>query len=229
MQTAAGCSWRLSGVPKSLPSLPDLAAEIAGRTPTPNSSTSQLQPTISVSFQPAINPADVSLMVDDVDITSLAQVTEVKVAFTPPLALTGGDHNVNLTVGNEAATWKFTVVAPSAPVPPSVPAAATLQPGTDAEVPPVVAAALPAPAMIAAAHHAAATQASAKPRPSEEGQISSNTQWASGSNPPDSNTFSVAERMTYTGRAVECASQRQRPAEFDLESRSTAHQPRAGE
>ena len=99
------------GIPKSLPVLPDLAAEIAGRTPTPDSSISQLQPTISVSFQPAINPADVSLMVDDVDITSLAQVTEVKVAFTPPLALTGGDHNVNLTVGNEAATWKFTVVA----------------------------------------------------------------------------------------------------------------------
>ena len=187
------------GVPKSLPFLPDLAAEIAGRTPTPDSSTSQLQPTISVSFQPAINPTDVSLIVDDVDITSLAQVTEVKVAFTPPLALTGGDHNINLTVGNEAATWKFTVVAPSAPVPPSVPAAATLQPGTDAEVSPVVATALPARAMIAAAHHPAATQVPAKPRPSEEGQISSNTQWASGSNPPDSNTFSVAERMTYTG------------------------------
>jgi len=185
------------GIPKSLPVLPDLAAEIAGRTPTPDSSTNQLQPTISVSFQPAINPSDVSLMVDDVDITSLAQVTEVKVAFTPPLALTGGDHNVNLTVGNEAATWKFTVVAPSAPVPPGVPAAATLQPGTDAEVRPVAAAALPAPAMIAAAHHPAATPGPAKPRPSEEGQVSSNTQWASGSNPPDSNTFSVAERMMY--------------------------------
>ncbi len=188
------------GIPKSLPVLPDLAAEIAGRTPTPDSSTSQLQPTISVSFQPAINPADVSLMIDDVDITSLAQVTEVKVAFTPPLALTGGDHNVNLTVGNEAATWKFTVVAPAAAVAPpsSAPAAAAaLQPGTDAELPPVAGAALPAPAMIAAAHHPAATQAPAKPRPSEEGQISSNTQWASGSNPPDSNTFSVAERMMY--------------------------------
>lgn len=185
------------GIPKSLPVLPDLAAEIGGRTPQPNSSTNQLQPVISVSFQSPVNPTDVSLMVDDVDITSLAQVTEVKVAFTPPLALTGGDHNVNLTVGNEAATWKFTVTAPSASAAPSAPAAATLQPGTDAEHPPVTQGALPAPAMIAAAHHPAAKEGAAKTRPSEEGQISSNTQWASGSNPPDSNTFSVAERMSY--------------------------------
>jgi IPT/TIG domain len=185
------------GIPKSLPVLPDLAAEIGGRTPQPNSSTNQLQPVISVSFQSPVNPTDVSLMVDDVDITSLSRVTEVKVAFTPPLALTGGDHNVNLTVGNEAATWKFTVVAPVAPAPPSVPAAATLQPGTDAEHAPVTQGALPKPAMIVAAHHPAPKEGPAKPRPSEEGQISSNTQWASGSNPPDSNTFSVAERMSY--------------------------------
>jgi len=189
------------GAPEALPAPPDLAAEISGRTPTPDSSTNQLQPTISVSFQSPVNPTDVSLMVDDVDITSMAQVTEAKVAFTPPLALTGGDHNVNLSVGNEATAWKFTVMAPSAPAPPSVPAPATLQPGTDAELPPAVHAALPAPAMIAAAHQAEkqrSVELLKKPRPTEDGQISSTTQWASGSNPPDSNTFSVAERMTYS-------------------------------
>jgi hypothetical protein len=186
------------GTPASLPAIPDLAAQITGQTPAPNSSTNQLQPTISVSFQAAVNPTDVSLMVDDVDITTLAQVTEAKVAFTPPLALAGGDHNVNLTLGSEAATWKFTVVAPPAPAPPptGVPAA-TMQPGTDAELPPTLPGVLPRPATVAAAHHPAA-QAAAKPtRPSEEGQISSSTQWASGSNPPDSNVFSVSERMTY--------------------------------
>ncbi len=104
---------------------------------------------------------------------------------------------MNLTVGNEAATWKFTVTAPPAPAPPSAPAATTLQPGTDAELPLAGKGSLPAPAMIAAAHHPAAKEGAAKPRPSEEGQISSNTQWASGSNPPDSNMFSVAERMSY--------------------------------
>ena len=184
--------------PATLPAMPDLAAQIIGQTPAPDSSTKQLQPTISVNFQSAVNPADVSLMVDDVDITTLAQVTEVKVAFTPPLALGGGDHSVNLTVGNEATTWKFTVVAPLV-VPSSVPTGVATQPGTDAELPPVVPGVLPNSVAIATAHHPAAAQGPAKePRPSEEGQISSNTQWASGSNPPDSNTLSVAERMMYS-------------------------------
>ncbi len=184
-------------VPESLPVPPDLAAEISGQTPKPNSSTNQLQPTISVSFQTPINPTDVSLMVDDVDITTLAQVAEVKVAFTPPLPLAGGDHNVNLTVGNEAATWKFTVAAPSAPAQPSVPTPNVLQPGTDAEAPPVSLGVMPAPAAVAAVHHPPAPIPAKSTAPSEEGQVSSTTQWASGSNPPDSNVFSVAERMIY--------------------------------
>jgi IPT/TIG domain len=186
-------------VPVVLPTMPDLADQITGQTPLPNGSTKQLQPTISVTFQTAINPSDVSLMVDDVDITTLAQVTEAKVAFTPPLALAGGDHNVNLTVGNEAATWRFTVVAPLAAAQLGVPATVTTQPRTDAELPPVVPGVLPNPAAITTAHHPKAAQGPAKAtRPSEDGQISSNTQWASGSNPPDSNTFSVAERMMYS-------------------------------
>jgi hypothetical protein len=90
------------------------------------------------------------------------------------------------------------VVAPLV-VPSSVPTGVATQPGTDAELPPVVPGVLPNSLAIATAHHPAAAQGPAKePRPSEEGQISSNTQWASGSNPPDSNTLSVAERMMYS-------------------------------
>ncbi len=192
------------GIPEALPSPPDLAAQISGQTPAPNSSTNQLQPTISVGFQSPVNPADVSLMIDDVDITTLAQVSDVKVSFTPPLALSGGDHNINLTVGSEAATWKFTVLAPTAPAPataPSVPAAGTLQAGTDAEVPPPgQQAALPTPGSVAAVHRgekARTLELRKEQGPSEEGQISSTTQWASGSNPPDSNVLSATERMTY--------------------------------
>jgi hypothetical protein len=190
------------GIPESLPSPPDLAAQMSGQTPAPNSSTNQLQPTISVGFQSPVNPADISLMIDDVDVTTLAQLSDVKVAFTPPLALAGGDHNVNLTVGSEAATWRFTVVGPAiiAPTAPPVQAAATFQPGTDAEALPVgQQGALPTSASVGKAHRAAKAHEieHGLRGPSEEGQISSTTQWASGSNPPDSNVLSVAERMTY--------------------------------
>src|SRR5208337_1712375 len=88
---------------------------------------------------------------------------------------------------------------------PATPAAA-MQSGTDAEAPPAVLGAWPIPATIAAAPPSPApapviakptTPTPAHKAPSEEGQITSTTQWASGSNPPDSNTFSVSERMMY--------------------------------
>ncbi len=181
-----------------LPGLPDLSSEITGQTPAPGSSTSQLQPSISVSFQAPVNPSDVSLMVDDIDITTLAQVTEAKVAFTPPLALAGGEHDVNLTVGNDATTWKFTVLAPAAPVPSATPTPSTLEPGTDAEAAPVATAGqMPKASTAAGAHHAATAAAQNTARPSLDGQIGMNTQWASGSNPPDTNVLSAAEHMTY--------------------------------
>jgi hypothetical protein len=189
------------GMPASLPAnpAPDLAAQIAGRTPAPNSTVNQLQPAISASFLSAVNPTDISLMIDVVDVTSLAQVSEVKIAFTPPLALAGGDHIVNLGLGSEVVTWKFTEAA-AEPVTASNPAQPAFQPGTDAEAPPA-AGNLPTPVSMAAAHAVkpgtTGANVSANPRPSEEGQISSSTQWASGENPPDTNGFSVAERFKW--------------------------------
>ena len=185
--------------PGSLPALPAAAVpagDIAGQTPAADSSTNQLQPVISASFPQPVNPGDVSLMIDDIDVTTLAQVTQTKVSFTPPLALTGGDHNVNLTVGSEATTWKFTVVAPAAtPAPSTTPA--PLQPGTDAEAPPTTPTTMPAPAAITAVHQAQAQTSAKHTGPAEDGQIAMNSQWASGSNPPDSNVLSVAEHITY--------------------------------
>ena len=185
--------------PGSLPALPESAlpmGDIGGQTPAADSSTNQLQPVISASFPQPVNPSDVALMVDDIDVTTLAQVTQEKVAFTPPLALAGGDHNVNLTVGSEATSWKFTVVAPAgAPAPSATPA--PLQPGTDAEAPPATPATMPVAAAIATAHQAQAQKPAKRTPPAEDGQIAVNTQWASGSNPPDSNVISVAEHVTY--------------------------------
>ena len=222
LQTAAKPVLLASlGAPVAVPAIAaDLSSQIAAEAPAPGSSTTELQPAISVSFQSPVNPADVSLMVDGVDITTLAQVTESKVSFTPPMALQGGEHTVNLTVGSDATSWKFTVQAPVSPVAPSAPPAAAtptgpaLTPGTDAEAPPASPSAggtMPTPATVANAHQsqAAAAQPSVptqgeRPkyekngvRPTLDGQIGANTQWVSGSNPPDTNVISAAEHYTY--------------------------------
>jgi len=213
------------GAPVALPAVSaDLSSQISTETPTPGSRTTELQPGISVSFQAPVNPADVSLMVDDVDITSLAQVTESKVSFTPPMALQGGDHTVSLTIGNDATSWKFTVqtaAVPSSPSPstsqsaPTASATSTapaLTPGTDAEAPPAATttgSTMPTPATIASAHQAQASSgqppaeagrpkhATNEVRPTLDGQIGVNTQWVSGSNPPDTNVISDAEHYTF--------------------------------
>jgi len=72
----------------------------------------------------------------------------------------------------------------AASAPTSAPAAAAPESGTDAEAPP-------------AAPAAAQPQAAIRAGPAEDGQIGINTQWASGSNPPDSNALSVAEHLLY--------------------------------
>jgi hypothetical protein len=168
----------------------DLATQIAKETPAPNSSVNQAQPAISVQFQAPVNPAEVSLSMDDIDITSLSQVGQTQVAYTPQLPLANGEHDVSLTVGSEASGWKFTVAAPAASAPATP--ASTLQPGTDAEAVPSASAST-ALAVVIREH--AAKPAPAKFKGEIDGQITSTTQWASGSNPPDSNVFSIAERM----------------------------------
>lgn len=172
----------------------DLSSEIAKEAPAPNSSVNQAEPAVSIQFQSPVNPADISLAMDDVDITSLAQVSPTQVAYTPQLPLANGEHDVNLTVGNEASGWKFTIAAPAAAAP-TTPSPTPFQPGTDAEAAPLPSSASGLAAMTRGP--AAATHAPSKQKIGGEIdiQVSSTTQWASGSNPPDSNDLTIADRM----------------------------------
>src|SRR5262249_13578259 len=188
-------------------SIMDLTAQIKKRTPAPDSSVAELQPPVTVEFQSTVNPLDLSLMVDDIDVTPMAQATDNKIAYTPAMPLTSGNHNINLVVGTEAVSWKFAIAGVPAASQPAAAAGGATQPGTDAEVPPAVPAAtqsVPTPQ--------SGTLPSGKPGPNpalpgqtpagttgltQTSQVSSNTQWASGGNPPASNAFSVAERMSY--------------------------------
>lgn len=173
----------------------DIAGQIDTQTPAPNSTTNALQPAISVTFKQSINPGDVSLMVDDVDVTTLAQLNDSKVSFTPPMALSGGEHSISLSVGSDATSWNFTVLAPAAATP--APATPALQPGTDAEAPLAATAQGMPRGNATPLKKAAAAQAKKPNRPTLEGQLGASTQWVSGSNPPDTNVLSASEKMQY--------------------------------
>lgn len=100
----------------------------------------------------------------------------------------GRTMRVNTQLGLRRAGWQTNpiranylradYVTASAAAPAA--AAAPAKGGTDAEAP-----------------KAAGTNAKKHVGPSEDGEIDMNTQWASGSNPPDSNVITAAEHMTY--------------------------------
>src|SRR5262249_5578952 len=174
-------------------SAPDLQAQIVKRVPQPDSSVTESQPPISIEFQAKINPTDVSLLVDDLDVTSMAQLTETQLSYTPALSLTSGSHSVNLIVGTEGASWKFNVTAAAAAASRPTPAETK---GTDAE-------AAPAPATETAAAGSvsppAPSETPATPRASlvEDGQFSSNTQWGSGGHPSPSNAIALGQHLAF--------------------------------
>src|SRR5262249_17531305 len=181
-------------------SIMDLTAQIKKRTPAPDSSVAELQPPVTVEFQSKVNPLDLSLMVDDIDVTPMAQATETKISYTPAMPLTSGNHSINVVVGTEAVSWKFAIAGAPAATQPAAPAPGATQPGTDAEGPPAVPAAggQSVPPANRPPNAALPGQAPAGTTGlTQTSQVSMNTQWASGGNPPASNALSVAERMSY--------------------------------
>jgi hypothetical protein len=179
----------------------DIASLIASRSPAPNATVTDAKPSIAIQFSSPVNPADLSLMVDDTDVTSLAQVADTSITYTPALPLPSGMHSVNLTIANAAISWNFTVQAAAAAAAPAQTSEGTsspFQPGTDAETPPA------APAAAVAVKPQGPTPPTARkaiaehPQPSIASQMQTQlgavSQWASGS-APDTNAVTFGQQM----------------------------------
>jgi hypothetical protein len=176
---------------------PDLPAQIAKRAPEPDGSVAESQPQIAIEFKTKFNPLDVSIMLDDLDVTSMARVSETQITYTPALPLQSGSHRVNLIVGTEGMSWKFSVNAPAGATPaPGAETQAAAMKGTDAEVPPA-----PAKEAVPASNvpPAVSGETPATPRASliEDGQFSSNTQYGSDGHPPPSNAIALGQHLAF--------------------------------
>jgi hypothetical protein len=143
---------------------------IAKRTPAPESTVPNPKSPIAIEFSTAPNVFDLAVQVDGTDVTSLCDVADTKVTYTPPVALADGSHTVLLTLGSDSSSWKFTVKALSA---------AEAKKLSDAE-----------------AAKAAGEAGKVNRKLQDQTQIASNTMWVSG-HTPDTNTTSVAEQLVY--------------------------------
>ncbi len=179
---------------------PGLAERIASRSPGPGEQVTQARPPIVVEFKDKIDPAEALLVVDDTDITGLVKFTDTRMSAQAVVPLANGPHEITVAVGAELEKWSFTVAVPEKKewtAPETVPPAPAYAPGSDAEAPPAPAAAPapPSPPPPPGAPKAATTDFA----PEFTTQLSSNTQWISGSEPDeaDTNALAVASRTTY--------------------------------
>ena len=90
------------------------AAKVDGYSPAPGEVLTVFRPTISANFAESIQRSKVTMTVDGVDVTALANIASQRVEWTPNYNLSLGKHNVRITIsdrnGNQSeANWSFTI------------------------------------------------------------------------------------------------------------------------
>lgn len=91
-------------------------ARILARRPAPSSSVSTAHPAIGAEWDVALPAGETTLVVDDVDVTAVARVTERGVEYGSLLPLAAGEHVVSLVLGDQIERWTFQVDS-AAPAP----------------------------------------------------------------------------------------------------------------
>lgn len=107
--------------------------EIVAVEPADGSTINTAQPHIAAQWKGAAKPDEVTLLVDNTDITQVATVTTTSVAYDSLIALTPGTHTAALAVAGNVKRWTFNV----APPPVTAEAAAPAEPRGDWVLAPV--------------------------------------------------------------------------------------------
>ncbi len=103
-------SWAY-GLEGSASPEPEEIKSIATRTPAPDATASNPKAPIVINFSSAPNAFDLAVQVDGTDVTSLCDVADTKITYTPAVPISDGVHAVTLTIGSDASSWKFTMKA----------------------------------------------------------------------------------------------------------------------
>ncbi len=106
----------------------NLDDRIVNRTPASGKAVNDARPLIAAELKDKFAPTDVALLIDDTDVTAVAQIAGSRINHRPAIPFTNGLHQVTLKVGAQTAEWNFNVMAAT---PATDDSAAT--PGTEAE------------------------------------------------------------------------------------------------
>jgi len=105
-------AYRSTGTPTPAP---EELKSIATRIPEPDSTASNPKAPITINFSAAPNAFDLAVEVDGTDVTSLCDVADTRITYTPAIPITDGVHAVVVTIGSDSSSWKFTMKAAAEP------------------------------------------------------------------------------------------------------------------
>jgi len=116
-QVGAAVSAPKKHAEKKAPEKKTEVAPYSSLNPTDGSLINNAKPTISAEYVDegiGVNAPDTKLYIDDVDVTSAAQVTATKIIYVPALPLADGVHKIKLDIDDKAgnpttASWSFTL------------------------------------------------------------------------------------------------------------------------
>lgn len=104
--------------------LVQIAPSVTSVEPREATSVSSDRPHIAASWSGAVSTADVSLILDQTDVTAIATITPVGITLDPLLPLAEGPHRVALGLGAVTHAWTFNVSSTAAAAPGATPATA---------------------------------------------------------------------------------------------------------
>ena len=173
------------------PAPPSLKEMIVSRSPSPNQSVADMRPQVLIGFKPASSLENLTLTVDDLDVTGMASLEGEQLSYQPFFRLQAGEHSVAVVLGSATESWTFQVAdsaAPAAAAPVGTAPPAVARPtATDAE-PATAQSQVPVPAVAKPGAPATA------PGPHVASQIGMNTQWVSGS-AADTTAINLAQQI----------------------------------
>ncbi|HEX8620262.1 MAG TPA: hypothetical protein VF911_21965 [Thermoanaerobaculia bacterium] len=92
------------------------AVQITAREPQEGARIFEAQPRIAATWSGAVRQQQVTLLLDGMDVTAVAEITPVSIRYDSLLPLAPGSHQVQLALGETTTSWQFTVEAAQAPV-----------------------------------------------------------------------------------------------------------------
>jgi hypothetical protein len=98
-----------AGVPGPRKDTSEATTLLRHRAPAPKQVVHDTRPVINIEFRTGITRSSFSILLDNTDVSNLAQLTERRVTFKPLFPLENGLHTIEVNTESQSESWEFVV------------------------------------------------------------------------------------------------------------------------